>query len=388
MKSFFEEYGFVILAAIVVILLIAMITPIGSVVKKQINGIIISFGNKTNIKLNTVNMGDNIAKLAYEGEKLMLSVSSGNSTDTFTAYATYTSKGKEITDEALDIVSKSAGKYEVVLTNGADKNTDIQIKVINDGTQEMFYSNVLLIGTTGSSGGGADTKNYISETESYVGKYADLNGDGIPDGVIFADLAFSKSGTWNNSLSYGVYSYSAVSNLKDYTISEDKYNGNFGEAEIISVVNGSTGNDRFYVMALEDFTTSSYSTWHWYKSGNISDYATIVSNDFGTGKQNTANMISKWNSSAYGSQNARDIWGAIQTKANEGWFIPSRAELAAFAANLGIAESNYSSKGLLNSYWSSSLYKSNGAYYASFYHSCLGSTFVSGSLYVRLAKTF
>ena len=29
----------------------------------------------------------------------------------------------------------------------------------------------------------------ISPTESQVGKYVDINGDGIPEGVIFADLA-------------------------------------------------------------------------------------------------------------------------------------------------------------------------------------------------------
>ena len=29
----------------------------------------------------------------------------------------------------------------------------------------------------------------VSHTESQVGKYIDTNGDGIPEGVIFADLA-------------------------------------------------------------------------------------------------------------------------------------------------------------------------------------------------------
>lgn len=57
MKSFFEEYGFVILAAIVVILLIAMATPIGDLVKAQITGIVDSFANKTESKLNAVDAG-------------------------------------------------------------------------------------------------------------------------------------------------------------------------------------------------------------------------------------------------------------------------------------------------------------------------------------------
>ncbi len=412
MKSFFKEYGFVILAAIVVILLIAMTTPIGDLVKNQTTGIVDSFANKTNTKLNAVNIGDNTAKLAYENERLMLNVSSNNSTDTFTAYAIYTSKGKEITDEALSIVNKTAGKYEVLLATNADKNTNIQIKVINDGTQEVFYSNVLLIGAvTSSGGGGTDTKNYISETESYVGKYADVDGDGEVDGIIFADLAFSKSGTWNtyntsdSALNEkGTYSYSAVSNLKNYTISEDKYNGKFGEAEIISVVKGSTGNDRFYIMALENFTTSSYSTWYWYYSAGstgFSDYADITSGDFGTGKQNTATMISKWNSSAYGSQNARDIWGAIQTKANDGWFVPSRAEWTVFVAAFNMTSNydgsgTYTGNGNYNStyglssrcYWSSSLGNSYRTYYVDFHFGCIYSYYANGCDYVRLARTF
>lgn len=57
MKSFFEEYGFVILAAIVVILLIAMASPIGDLVKAQITGIVDSFANKTESKLNAVDAG-------------------------------------------------------------------------------------------------------------------------------------------------------------------------------------------------------------------------------------------------------------------------------------------------------------------------------------------
>ncbi len=230
----------------------------------------------------------------------------------------------------------------------------------------------------------------IPTTTSYVGKYADVDGDDTPDGIIFADLAFSKNGTWGSN-SNGTYSYSAVSSLKDYTISENKYNGAFGEAEIISVANGSVGNDRFYIMALEDFTTSSYSMWCWYYSAyspGISDYATITSVDFGTGKQNTANMITAWNASKYGSQNASDLWGAIQTEANDGWFVPSRAEWAAFAANLEITKSNYKSKGLSNYYWSSSLRTSGGAYRANFYGGYMDSIGIYNVYYVRLAKTF
>lgn len=52
MKSFFEEYGFVILAAIIVILLIAMATPIGTLIRSNISHIVESFGEKTAQKLD------------------------------------------------------------------------------------------------------------------------------------------------------------------------------------------------------------------------------------------------------------------------------------------------------------------------------------------------
>ena len=68
MKSFFEEYGFVILAAIVVILLIAMCTPIGNLVKTQITNIVDSFANKTSSKLNAVDSGDASLALTQDGK--------------------------------------------------------------------------------------------------------------------------------------------------------------------------------------------------------------------------------------------------------------------------------------------------------------------------------
>lgn len=43
MKSFFEQYGFVILATVVVIILIAMATPIGGVVQNQVSNVATNF---------------------------------------------------------------------------------------------------------------------------------------------------------------------------------------------------------------------------------------------------------------------------------------------------------------------------------------------------------
>ena len=46
MKSFFEEYGFVILAAVVVIALIAMASPVGEAVEDNMKSIVNGFGSK------------------------------------------------------------------------------------------------------------------------------------------------------------------------------------------------------------------------------------------------------------------------------------------------------------------------------------------------------
>ena len=40
----------------------------------------------------------------------------------------------------------------------------------------------------------------ISQTDSYVGYYADIEGDGTVDGIIYADLAIGGSGQWRRQL--------------------------------------------------------------------------------------------------------------------------------------------------------------------------------------------
>ena len=141
MKSFFEEYGFVILAAIVVILLIAMCTPIGNLVKSQITGIVDSFANKTNTKLNAVDAGENTAYLRKGADgKLMIDISSGNSTDEFSYVVLYTAGGQA----ASKSIAKNKGPISTALTYDTktpDVGTSVQVKVTNEGTSEVFYSN-------------------------------------------------------------------------------------------------------------------------------------------------------------------------------------------------------------------------------------------------------
>ena len=219
----------------------------------------------------------------------------------------------------------------------------------------------------GSSGSQEQDKTQvtpISKTESYIGKYADIDGNGTVDGIIFADLAFDESGT---SFSNVTYSYTKSSNLKEYYVSKTATD-DFGEQEVISLVDGTTGNDRFYVMALDDIDEGLHD---WYAGASYSytiKNISLTSVEFGSGKQNTANMINAWNNKEYGEQNAdtffgyTDIWGLEEVQADNGWFVPSHGEWAAYAKNLGINEDNSRSRGIPYTYWSSSL--SNGAAYS------------------------
>ena len=233
----------------------------------------------------------------------------------------------------------------------------------------------------------------ISNTESYVGKYADVDGDGIVDGVIYADLAVGGSGTWYNN--NGVYTIPKVTTeLKEYCVSQKSYtNAINGEQEVIRA-KISNGTPRFYVMALTDVDGKQNGTqYDWYSaaSGKMVDYESTTSVDFGKGASNTKNMIAKWNARAYGEQNTNsdhnDIWGQIQKQADRGWYVPSREEWAAFGANLGINKSSYPGTGLSNWYWSSSQSGINMAcYYTNTYLYYDGT--VNDISHVRLSITF
>ena len=229
----------------------------------------------------------------------------------------------------------------------------------------------------------------IDKVEPKVGYYADIDGNGTPDGVIYADLAVSKSGQWADS--GGTYSYTAKTNTKDYYISQTNYEGPFGTKDVLTAIDGE-GEYRFYVMALEDFNTGTSYCWYDAARGNMDDYATATSLDFGTGKANTEAMIAKWNSSAYGAQNDNgtylDMWGAIQDKVAEGWFVPSRGEWGAFGDNLGITADNYVDYGLYGWCWSSAQYNSDRAYNAFFDIGYISTNNVDDYGSVRLSATF
>ena len=241
----------------------------------------------------------------------------------------------------------------------------------------------------------------ISKSTSYVGYYADIEPDGKVDGVIYADLAVGNqgSGQWINSNSK--YTIPTVTEgLKDYYISKTNYKANegFGTKDVISPTG--TGKDRFYIMALTDIDGKRNGTYYdWYNAayGQMSDYATTTSEDFEKGKSNTTTMISKWNATAYGAQNNcsdhKDMWGQIQEKVKNGWFVPSRAEWSAFGGELGISkdssnEKYYGNFGLSTCYWSSSQDSAIGAWYAVFSTGYMSSVNVYDYNSVRLSATF
>ena len=150
-------------------------------------------------------------------------------------------------------------------------------------------------------------KNPTFTEGSGVGYYADTDGNGTPDGIIFADFKNGGSGSWGGTS----YTVSTVTGLKEYYISQTNYKGPFGTKNVLSA--RESGNARFNVMALSDY-----------------------------------------NSATYTFTNAKSITSGE-------WRVPTNNEWAAFGGQLGITTSNYSGYGVkAKYYWSSSPIRSSG----------------------------
>lgn len=85
--------------------------------------------------------------------------------------------------------------------------------------------------------------------DSGVGYYADTDGDGTQDGIIFVDLKNGGSVSWGGQS----YTISTATGLKEYYVSQTNYNGLFGIKDVLSA-RGSV-NARFNVMALSDYSS-------------------------------------------------------------------------------------------------------------------------------------
>ena len=277
----------------------------------------------------------------------------------------------------------------IVMINGNDN----KIKNKND---EFWNTIKELNGSGGSESGGSDGDSnnptsgpngepLVSTTESQVGKYADIDGDGTVDGIIFADLMVGGSGQLGNS--DGKYTIPTISSSKSYYVSQESYTNKLGGTADVLAPTGS-GNDRFYIMALNDVSSNRYT---WYAGARvIENFESVASPDFGKGKSNTLTMVDCWNDERYGPKETgvyTDIWSEIQAQANKEWFVPSSKEWAAFNKQLGITDSNYTNKGLNDCYWSSSLYSYNQPFVA-ISGSCISAIGFRYTFFARLAATF
>lgn len=338
--------------------------------------------NKTvNNKNNTISVTENVLRL---GNKLTIKIKGSGNNGAFSI----TNGGSQTLDYVVNDGSKNLTSGDVVMevpagTNTANKSIEF--------TLNTTKKNAEIAGTyngTVSYTAEIEKPPLISKNEDFTGYYADIDGNGTVDGVIFNDALIPVQGGWGDDPQAGNFSHNGISTnvkLKDYTISQESYSGKFGSKPVISPI--SEGEDRFYVMALENIGTNAY-TWYNTAENKMNDYSSTTSGDFGTGRANTTTMISKWNAQAYGKQNAEDLWGVIQSQATNGWFVPSRAEWATFAATLSITQDNYSDFGLSDWYWSSSQGSNTSAWAIYFGLGYVRLNHIALSSCVRLATTF
>ena len=231
------------------------------------------------------------------------------------------------------------------ILNNAKKAANAYNKSATEENEVLdYYANEMEKASTGKGSSESTTLPAPTST-NYTGYYADVNDDGIVDGVIFIDLAYGASGQWGDG--NGKYSYSAVtSGLSSYKISTktSSYSGKFGTKSVIAP-NGTSGSPRFYVMALSDFDTSKH-TWS-------------------------------------------DACSKNQTVGSVKFRLPSKMEWAAFGGQFGITGSDYSSKyGLSGWYWSSTEDDSSHAWYADFNGGYLSTIGRTRDGCVRLCATF
>ena len=152
-----------------------------------------------------------------------------------------------------------------------------------------------------------DVTRQVSTSESYVGYYADVDGDGTVDGIIFADLLHGKTGQWGDS--NGTYTIPTIEStkVKSYKISQKDYTNQLGGTAKILTQAGE-GENRFYVLALSDAGNCQLAWLGHYQNAYVGN----------------------------------------------GWDVPSKSQWAMFLDQLGITKSNYTNYGLSNEYWTSS----------------------------------
>ena len=213
------------------------------------------------------------------------------------------------------VTVKSVGAGSATITVKSASNTNYNEKTV------AYAVNVKIQTFTESSG---------------VGYYADVDGNGTVDGIIFEDFKVGGSGTWGRV--NGEYTIPTVSKTKNYYISKKSYTDKFGTKDVLTPIG--TGNNRFYVMTLTD---------------KMSNYCE---------------------------------WAPAKQQATNGWNLPTRNELAAFSGMLNITISNRGTYGLHGYYWTSEGYDLGEAWVASYEGGYMRTISASGGAYVRLCRTF
>ena len=277
-----------------------------------------------------------IAKIEKAEGKLTLSATSGISTN-----------GNNLTFT----VSGNTGTLSVV-------SSDTNIATVSISGSTVTVKPGTTVGTVAITVTSAATTNYNMKSATYiatikpkfnvssgVGYYADVDDDGIVDGVIFGDFKEGGSGKWGSVPFYpelSSYSIPTTSSTKNYYVSQSNYDGVFGSKPVLSTKD--SGNSRFWVMSLNDLSSSTYSR----------SYATDFSRN--------------------------------------GWKIPSKTQWLAFAAKIGVTKENYGQLGLKSEYWTSTLDKRDdpdnpNTYTIDFTQAYIRSWFMADK-YIRLATTF
>ena len=158
MKAFLEEYGFVILIAIVIILLIVMATPVGNSIKASILGLVDRFSGTATSKLDKADQGDftvNLRQAASTGALMYMDINSDSTTDRYTLTMTYVSGGKTHTTSVNGGSGLANGTHTIAVTGldctlhtttpaeslNIDDGAEIYLTVTNVGTNEVVQSN-------------------------------------------------------------------------------------------------------------------------------------------------------------------------------------------------------------------------------------------------------
>ena len=324
-----------------------------------------------------------------------------------------TEKASLIEQAQTDILGKQAESKDGSITESEFK--EILEKYFNDVPEELPDDLTTLELTSKDQYGGQKIKvsdiysgtlekeqEPIEVGTSYTANFADMNNDGVADGIIYADLAVGESGQWavTGSKDWGKYSYAAeTTGLKEYYIENENYTEpKFGNVsgKLIAPIEGTSGKDRFYIMALEDINPGTYYCWYDAAYGKLDNIVDFDEDDFGKGKTNTADVMAKWDAETWGAQDDngtyKDMWGVIKDQVNAGWFVPSKDEWAAFGdmatKTLGLTTSNYSTYGLSYWYWTSSQRDTLSAYGALFDSGYIDYNDVDSDRCVRLSATF